>query len=245
MARPSFEPAVEDGTGQEDTARGEESMPENRQGERRSLPGPVETGTMSVRALNVEGAFEFTPRIFPDERGIFASQFQESAFMEVLGGPLFPVAQMSHSRSRRGVVRGIHFTATPPGAAKYVCCPRGRALDIVVDTRVGSPTFGCWDAVVLDPKELRSVYFPVGVGHAFVALEDDTVMSYLLSSSYVAENELAVSSLDPELALPIPRDPEPIMSARDWEAPTLMEARSRGMLPSYDRCQEIQRTTRP
>ncbi|WP_121188202.1 dTDP-4-dehydrorhamnose 3,5-epimerase family protein [Nocardiopsis sp. Huas11] len=196
---------------------------------------------MSVRALDVEGAFEFTPRVFPDERGIFASQFQESAFTQAVGGPLFPVAQISHSRSKRGVVRGIHFTAAPPGAAKYVCCPRGRALDIVVDTRVGSPTFGRWDAVLLDPQDLRAVYFPVGVGHAFVALEDDTVMSYLLSASYVAENELAVSPLDPELALPIPEGRAPVMSARDWAAPTLAEARVRDVLPSYERCQEIQR----
>ncbi|WP_317846980.1 dTDP-4-dehydrorhamnose 3,5-epimerase family protein [Nocardiopsis deserti] len=215
-------------------------MPENRRSTRESLPGPVQTDTMSVRALAVDGAFEFTPRVFPDERGIFASQFQESVFTQVVGGPLFPVAQISHSRSRRGVVRGIHFTATPPGAAKYVCCPRGRALDIVVDTRVGSPTFGRWDAVLLDPEDLRAVYFPVGVGHAFVALEDDTVMSYLLSASYVAENELAVSCLDPQLALPIPEEQAPVMSARDWAAPTLAEAQGQGVLPSYDRCREIQ-----
>lgn len=217
---------------------------ENRTGD--GHPGPVPpaaragTATMGVRALDVEGAFEFTPRTFPDERGSFASPFQEEAFTEAVGGRLFPVAQMSHSRSRRGVVRGVHFTATPPGAAKYVCCPRGRALDIVVDIRVGSPTYGCWDSVVLDPQDLRAVFFPVGVGHAFVALEDDTVMSYVLSTAYAVENELAVSPLDPELGLPIPADLSPIMSERDWNAQTLSQARERGVLPSYDRCRDIQ-----
>lgn len=197
-------------------------------------------GTMSARALAVEGAFEFTPRSFPDERGVFAAQFQEEAFVGAVGGPLFPVAQMNHSRSRRGVVRGIHFTATPPGTAKYVHCPRGRALDIVVDIRVGSPTYGRWDAVLLDPQDLRAVYIPVGAGHAFVALEDDTVMSYVLSTAYDAQNELAVSPLDPELGLPVPDDITPLMSERDRKAPTLSRARERGLLPSYEHCRAIQ-----
>jgi epimerase EvaD len=96
---------------------------------------------MESRRLSVDGAFVFTPRVFPDDRGLFVSPFQESAFVDAVGGPLFPVAQTNHSRSRRGVVRGIHYTVTPPGTAKYVYCPRGRSLDIVVDIRVGSPTY--------------------------------------------------------------------------------------------------------
>ncbi|WP_026120727.1 dTDP-4-dehydrorhamnose 3,5-epimerase family protein [Nocardiopsis potens] len=194
---------------------------------------------MSARALEVEGAFEFTPKAFPDERGVFVAPFQEPAFTEAVGGPLFPVAQSNHSRSKRGVVRGVHFTATPPGTAKYVYCPRGRAIDIVVDIRTGSPTFGRWDSVLLDQDGFRAMYLPVGVGHAFIALEDDTVMSYLLSGSYVAENELAVSPLDPGLGLPIPEDVAPVLSARDRAAPTLAEAEARGLLPSYARCREI------
>ncbi|MFW5418965.1 dTDP-4-dehydrorhamnose 3,5-epimerase family protein [Nocardiopsis sp. CNT-189] len=194
---------------------------------------------MSARPLEVEGAFEFTPKAFPDERGVFVAPFQEPAFAEAVGGPLFPVAQSNHSRSKRGVVRGVHFTATPPGTAKYVHCPRGRAIDVVVDIRTGSPTFGRWDSVLLDQDGFRAMYLPVGVGHAFIALEDDTVMSYLLSGSYVAENELAVSPLDPELALPIPEGITPVLSARDRAAPTLAEAGSRGLLPSYARCREI------
>ena len=195
---------------------------------------------MSVRALDVEGAFVFTPRTFSDERGSFSSPFQEEAFTEAVGGGLFPVAQVSHSRSRRGVVRGVHFTATPPGTAKYVSCPNGSALDIVVDIRVGSPTYGSWDTVVLGPQENRAVFFPVGVGHAFVALEDDTVMSYVLSTRYAVENELAVSPLDPELGLPLPEGLSPIMSERDRNAPTLSQALERGVLPLYGRCRDIQ-----
>lgn len=196
---------------------------------------------MQARKLAVEGALEFTPRVFPDDRGLFVSPYQEEAFIEAHGGPLFPVAQTNHSRSKRGVVRGIHYTVTPPGTAKYVYCPRGRALDIVVDIRVGSPTFGKWDAVLMDQENFRTMYFPVGVGHAFVALEDDTVMSYMISSPYVAANELALSPLDPALGLPIDTDVVPILSERDTAALTLAEAEGQGMLPDYNACLEIER----
>lgn len=196
---------------------------------------------MNIRELAVEGAVEFTPRVFPDERGLFVSPFQEAAFEKALGRPLFQVAQTNHSRSGRGVVRGVHFTVTPPGTAKYVYCARGAAIDIVVDIRVGSPTYGRWDSVLLDPVDFRAMYFPVGVGHAFIALEDDTVMSYMLSSGYVAENELALSPLDPELGLPIPGDIVPVMSDRDRAAPTLAQAKAAGLLPDYATCRELTR----
>jgi epimerase EvaD len=196
---------------------------------------------VQARKLAVEGAIEFTPRVFPDDRGLFFSPFQEAAFEEAHGGPLFRVAQTNHSVSKRGVVRGIHYTVTPPGCAKYVYCARGKALDIVVDIRVGSPTFGKWDAVRMDQDDHRAMYFPVGVGHAFVALEDDTVMAYLLSGPYVAENELALSVTDPALGLPLGAGAEPILSERDDAAVTFAEALRQGLLPDYATCLEIER----
>ncbi|TKK87215.1 dTDP-4-keto-6-deoxy-D-glucose epimerase [Herbidospora galbida] len=194
---------------------------------------------MQVRPLSVEGAFEFTPNVFPDDRGLFVSPHQHHAFVEAVGRPLFPVTQTNFSRSRRGVVRGVHYTTTPPGTAKYTCCVRGRALDIVVDIRVGSPTFGKWDSAVLDGENFRSLYLPTGVGHAFVALDDHTMMSYLLSEPYVPEHELAVDPLDPALGLPIPAGLDPIMSGRDLAAPTLAEAAEAGLLPDYETCLKI------
>ncbi|WP_306744702.1 dTDP-4-dehydrorhamnose 3,5-epimerase family protein [Saccharothrix yanglingensis] len=196
---------------------------------------------MKARGLAVDGAFEFTPNTFPDDRGLFTSPFQEAAFTEATGHRLFTPAQTNHSRSRAGVVRGVHFTTTPPGCAKYVYCPRGAALDFVVDLRVGSPTFGQWDVVRVDPVDFRAVYFPVGLGHAFVALEDDTVMSYLVSSAYVAEHELAVHPLDPALGLELPDGLEPLLSDRDTVAPTLAEAEAAGLLPRYEECLRLDR----
>lgn len=195
---------------------------------------------MKVRELAVAGALEFTPNVFPDERGLFLSPFQGPAYTEATGNARFPVAQTNHSRSQRGVVRGVHYTLTPPGCAKYVYCPKGSALDIVVDIRVGSPTFGKWDAVLMDQNDFRAMYFPVGLGHAFIALEDDTVMSYMVTSSYVAENELALSVTDPALGLPIPDDITPIYSARDTVAPTLAEAAEQGLLPQYELSMQLE-----
>ncbi|MBU7600849.1 dTDP-4-dehydrorhamnose 3,5-epimerase family protein [Streptomyces sp. P38-E01] len=197
---------------------------------------------MEARPLAVEGAIEFTPRVFPDARGQFLSPYQEEAFTRAHGSPLFPVAQTNHSVSRQGVVRGVHYTLTPPGTAKYVYCARGSALDIVVDIRVGSPTFGRCDSVLMDQQHHRASYIPVGFGHAFVALEDDTVMSYMLSDSYVPANELALDFLDPALNLPLPSGVEPVLSDRDRAAPTLEEARERGLLPEYDHCLRIEKS---
>ncbi|MDS1270789.1 dTDP-4-dehydrorhamnose 3,5-epimerase family protein [Lipingzhangella sp. LS1_29] len=196
---------------------------------------------MEAHQLGINGAYAFTSRVFSDTRGMFVSPFQESVFTEATGHRLFAVAQTSYSVSRRGVVRGVHYTATPPGGAKYVYCPQGRALDFVVDLRVDSPTFGRWESLVLDQYEARAVYFPIGLGHLFVALEEDTVMSYILSTEYVAENELAISPSDPDLALPIPEDIMPVLSQRDRAAPTLAEARAAGTLPDYDRSMELER----
>lgn len=191
---------------------------------------------MQVRELAVDGALELSPSIFRDDRGIFVSPFQEKYFHQATGQRLFTVAQTNHSQSHRGAVRGIHFTVTPPGCAKYVYCAQGAALDFVVDIRVGSPTFGKWDVVEVDPNHFRSVYFPVGVGHLFIALKDDTVMSYMISGEYVPENELALSPLDPDLDIPLPSQLEPILSERDQIAPTLAEAEQQGWLPQYEKC---------
>lgn len=196
---------------------------------------------MDARELEVLGAYEFRPRVFADDRGLFVSPFQETAVRGALGRPLFPVRQTNHSLSRRGVVRGAHYTRTPPGCAKYVYCARGKALDMVIDIRTGSPTYGKWDAVQLDPQDFRAVYLPVGTAHCFVALEDDTVMSYMLSGEYVSEDELALDPFDPELGLPIPGGVEPVVSERDSVAPRLAELAARGELPDYEQCLKLER----
>lgn len=190
---------------------------------------------MLVRELAVAGAFEFTPQTHADRRGLFVAPYQEATFVAAVGHP-FRVAQLNYSRSARGVIRGPHYTRTPPGQAKYVYCAGGHARDVVLDTRVGSPTFGRWDSVELGNGSFRAVYFPLGVAHSFVALQDDTVMAYMVSSGYVAEQELALHPLDEALGLPWPADITPILSDRDRVAPTLAEALAAGRLPRYEDC---------
>jgi len=192
---------------------------------------------MKARKLAVDGALEFIPTVYPDSRGTFVSPFEEPDFSNAVGRPL-SLSRTIHSNSRLGVVRGIHFTAIPPGGDKHVYCSRGRALDIAVDLRIGSPTFGKWDAIELDDRSFHSMYLAPGLGHAFVALEDDTVMSYLCSTRYVPSEELSVNPLDPAIGLPIPAELDKIMSERDTSAPSLGEAAERGMLPDYAHCQE-------
>jgi epimerase EvaD len=195
----------------------------------------TEVAGTQVRALAVEGCFAFTPQVHRDERGVFVSPLQDEAFVAAVGHR-FPVAQTNHSRSARGVLRGIHFTTMPPGQAKYVHCARGRALDIVVDLRLGSPTFGVCDTVRMDTRTFRSVYLAEGVGHAFLSLKDDTVMSYLVSTPYRAELEQALDPFDVTLGLPWPKNVEFTLSARDRAAVSLAEAEALGMLPRYADC---------
>lgn len=190
---------------------------------------------MRVTELAVRDAFEFVPDTFPDQRGLFVAPFQEAALREALGHRL-AVAQTNHSVSRRGTVRGVHFADTPPGQAKYVYCPRGALLDVVVDLRVGSPTFGAWDMVRLDSVEFRAVYVAEGLGHAFAALEDDTAMAYLCSTAYNPAAEHGVNPFDAALALPWPAEHAPIVSEKDRAAPTLAEAKAAGILPDYTAC---------
>jgi dTDP-4-dehydrorhamnose 3,5-epimerase len=190
---------------------------------------------MQFRRLSVPDAYEFSPRTFPDDRGLFVAPFQEDVFRAAVGHPL-RLGQSNHSMSRRGTIRGIHFADTPPGQAKYVYCPRGSLLDVVIDIRVGSPTFGQWDAVVLDSREFRAVYVAEGLGHGFVALEDDTVMTYFCSEPYNPAGEHGITPLDPALDLPWPAEIEQVLSDKDRTAPTLAEAGERGLLPMYADC---------
>ena len=193
---------------------------------------------MQVDELKVPGAWSFTPRQFPDPRGVFLEWFKAEALEQVLGHRL-QVAQANHSVSARGTLRGVHFADVPPSQAKYVYCTRGAVLDVVVDIRVGSPTFGVSDAVLLDDQDRRGIYLSEGLGHAFLALTDDANVTYLCSTPYAPGREHGISPLDPALGLPWPDDVEPLLSDKDAAAPTLEQAREQGLLPDWDACQAL------
>lgn len=191
---------------------------------------------MQVRELDVPGAWEITPRQFGDPRGVFLEWFKTATFEGAVGHPL-ELRQANLSVSAAGVVRGIHFADVPPGQAKYVTCARGAVLDVAVDIRVDSPSFGRWDAVLLDDADHRAIYLSEGLGHAFMSLEDASTVVYLCSTEYDPGREHGIHPLDAEVGIVWPkssRDGSPLspsLSDKDAGAPTLAEARSAGLLP--------------
>ncbi|KAA0024620.1 dTDP-4-dehydrorhamnose 3,5-epimerase family protein [Antrihabitans cavernicola] len=195
---------------------------------------------MEIRELSIAGAYEFTPKQFGDDRGVFLEWFKSSEFTEAVGSPL-ELKQANCSVSAAGVLRGIHFTDVPPGQAKYVTCVRGAFLDVVVDLRVGSPTFGKWDSVLIDDVDRRAVYLSEGLGHAILSLEDGSTVMYLCSIEYSPGLDHDVHPLDPALAIDWPTvgrngdKLEYVLSEKDSAAPSLATAAERGVLPTWTR----------
>ena len=201
-----------------------------------SSEGQSAPSTVSgMDALDIDGAWVFTPSIHRDARGSLLEWLRESEFGEVLGyRPEFP--QANCSVSHRGVIRGVHFADVPPGQAKYVTCAAGEILDVAVDLRTGSPGFGRWASVKLDDRARRAVFIAEGLGHAFMVLSEEATVMYLCSAPYAPAREHGVTPLDPDLAIDWPQDVEPILSERDAAAPTLAAALSAGLLPAHADC---------
>ena len=171
--------------------------------------------------LEIEGAWLFESPSHGDDRGYFREWFKSSTIRETIGRS-FEVAQSNLSRSKKGVVRGIHFSAASMGQAKWVTCANGALWDVVVDIRPNSPTFKRWTAVELRAESGKALFISEGLGHTFVALEDDTVISYLLSTPYSPKDEFAINPQDPEIAITWP-DLYLIFSPKDADAPTLRQ----------------------
>jgi dTDP-4-dehydrorhamnose 3,5-epimerase len=188
---------------------------------------------MQVRELNITGAWEITPQLHPDSRGLFFEWLTAREFCAFAGHRL-DVQQANCSVSAVGVLRGLHFAQLPPSQAKYVTCLSGSVFDVVVDIRVGSPTFGRWDSVLLDDRDRRSVYISEGLAHGFVALEDHSTVMYLCSAEYSPEREHTICATDPALAINWPSGHELVLSDRDAAAPTLDEVRAAGLLPTWE-----------
>ena len=190
---------------------------------------------MDIKALKIDGSFEITPRQFPDDRGLFLESFRGDRLAEAIGHRL-DIIQTNVSVSSRGTVRGVHFADLPPSQAKYVTTLSGSFIDFVIDIRVGSPTFGQWDSVLLDTVHRRAIYLAEGLGHAICSLEDNSTVMYLCSATYNPAREHAINPFDPTLGLAVPDGVTPVLSAKDAAAPTLSEAAEQGLLPQYDEC---------
>jgi dTDP-4-dehydrorhamnose 3,5-epimerase len=188
----------------------------------------------TFRELAVPGAWEITPQVHGDDRGRFFEWFTERGFTE-MAGHRFSLSQANCSISSGGVLRGLHFAQLPPSQAKYVTCLRGSAFDVVVDVRVGSPTYGLWDSVLLDDVSRRSIYLSEGLAHGFLALQDQTTVMYLCSTPYAPQREHTIAATDPEIGIDWPLPPDRLTrSGRDAVAPPLADIRAAGLLPTWE-----------
>jgi dTDP-4-dehydrorhamnose 3,5-epimerase len=167
----------------------------------------------------LDGVALIEPVVHGDERGFMLESYSRGAWQEL--GVDVDFVQHNHSRSRRGTLRGIHFQ-TAPGQAKLVRCPRGEILDVAVDLRRGSPTYGQWEAHVLDDVKHHQLFVPVGFGHGFAVLSDVADVAYQVSSYYDPATEAGIAWDDPDIAVGW-QVAEPLLSERDKKAPKLAD----------------------
>ena len=177
---------------------------------------------MAVRVLDtrLEGPVLLEPAVHGDGRGFFIESYRANVWGEHGVGDTF--VQDNHSRSGRGVVRGMHFSIGD-GQAKLVRCARGRILDVVVDLRRESPTYGEWEAVELDDELHRQLYIPIGFAHGFVVLSEIADVTYKCSTYYDGAIERGFKYDDPDVGIEWPQDMALLVSERDMNAPTLRE----------------------
>jgi dTDP-4-dehydrorhamnose 3,5-epimerase len=155
---------------------------------------------MTFTPLKIEGVWLHTPKVWPDDRGTFHEVFKHSLIAEQLGRD-FLVKQVNQSTSSAGVIRGIHWTDSLEGQAKYVSCPKGSLWDVVVDLRPNSDTYGQWDARLLSEANGHSLLISEGIGHAFLALENGTIANYLCTSEFNPASDKTINPLDSSLAI--------------------------------------------
>jgi dTDP-4-dehydrorhamnose 3,5-epimerase len=191
---------------------------------------------MKVTPLKIDGAWIIELNKFEDGRGFFYESFREEIAKKYFGRE-FNIKQSNTSVSKKGSVRGIHYALVPPSQAKYVQCQKGSIIDYVIDIRVGSPTFSQFVEVELNATNPQAIFIEEGLAHAFVALEDETVVTYFVSENYNPEREKAINPFDSDLNIKWP-DINLELSDKDKLAISLKEAQVQNLLPLFDDCKK-------
>ena len=192
---------------------------------------------MKAQPLKISGSWKIEFQKFDDNRGFFYESFKEEDFKKLIGRNL-NIKQTNTSSSSKGSVRGIHYALVPPSQAKLVQCQRGSIKDYVIDIRVGSPTYGQFEEIELNENSASAVFIEEGLAHAFVALENQTVVTYFVTEKYNPEREKGINPFDKTLNVIWP-DLELILSEKDKQASSLEEAKNQGLLPSFDECKKF------
>ncbi len=183
---------------------------------------------MIFQELALKGLILITPQVFEDERGFFLERYSQRVFREQ-GGIDLTFVQDNHSRSTRGVLRGIHFQLPPVAQDKLVWVTHGEVFDVAVDLRRDSPTFGQWQGVTLSEDNRQMLLVPKGFGHAFLVLSETVDFLYKASDFYAKSHERGIAWNDPQIHVDWPVA-TPILSGRDLHQPSLAEMLDRGEL---------------
>ena len=181
----------------------------------------VTSQRMEFRTFDVQGPFEILPHKIEDDRGYFSELFRLEPFVGH-AGPVEFVQDNQSLNLRAGHIRGIHFQAEPAGQGKLVRCASGSVMDVAVDLRRNSPTYGRWTSVVLTPQSNNQLWVPIGFGHAFCTLEPNSVIHYRVTSYYSPDHDGGVAWNDPDIAIDWPNVADPdTLSAKDRALPPL------------------------
>ena len=178
---------------------------------------------LKVRETALAGVLEILPRRIGDDRGFFSEVWSERSFREAGLDHVF--LQDNHSRSARGVLRGLHYQLEPVAQTKLVRVTRGSVFDVAVDIRRSSPTFGQWTGVTLSADSWNQLLVPAGFAHGFLALEDESEVQYKVTASYSPDHDRGINPDDPAIGIewPLPRN-QWLLSAKDKNAPLFAEA---------------------
>jgi dTDP-4-dehydrorhamnose 3,5-epimerase len=178
---------------------------------------------MRVTPTHLTEVLLIEPRVFGDDRGFFLESYNERRFDEAVGRTVRFV-QDNHSRSAKGVLRGLHFQREPNAQCKLIRVVSGEIFDVAVDVRRSSPTFGRWVGIRLSADSHRQLWIPEGFAHGFLTLSDSAEVLYKASSYYAPADEGAIAWNDPDIDIEWPLEGEPVLSSKDAAAPTLREA---------------------
>ena len=176
----------------------------------------------TFKKLEIPDIVLIEPRLFGDERGFFLETYKRSEFLEA-GGIDADFTQANHSRSKRGILRGLHYQLKPKAQGKLVRVSRGAIFDVAVDIRKGSPWFGKWVGVTLTDENKLMLWIPPGFAHGFATLEDDTDVLYAATDEYSPEHDRGIIWNDPEISVKWPIK-DPVISDKDARLPSLKEA---------------------
>ncbi|HKK38914.1 MAG TPA: dTDP-4-dehydrorhamnose 3,5-epimerase [Cryomorphaceae bacterium] len=176
---------------------------------------------MKIIRNHISGLLTIEPDVFEDERGYFMESFNQTSFLEATGVHV-DFVQDNESMSNKGVLRGLHFQVPPDAQDKLVRVVRGSVIDVAVDLRQDSPTFGEYAKVILSAKNKRQFFVPKGFAHGFVVLEDQTIFSYKCSAFYNRDSERSLKWNDPEIGIEWELE-HPILSTKDEKTPYKLE----------------------